>query len=424
MKKIISIVLVLTMVVSLTGCDAISGLLGGGGHKLEEGESYAIINADGELTVEMAISADMLDEDFNADIDDDPEDIMDDMQDMIDDELDNLDLKSDIEVTDVKVKDDIATVTIVAEDFEFLFPVCYETLADYADLMGGYEAIADMTPFITYEDEDELDDKDLEDYEDGTVLSVDGGEEGTYFEFDDDIAIVTDDMKFEMIKSNIIYVKGGDSGLIVLDGEVDCDPEFYGSIMGNTMPDMGNTMPDMGMDTTNESIVFNADGSCTKNLFVSTDDLYWYLEDENNITDAALQTAIDSYISDYFYNVELKSLTPMPDGAMVTIYSDDATNISYDYGLTVEDLLLWYDSVDDYSSYYSFVDYQTGAPLDPAALESMGNAKSVTLQGGYTGTTCKVPGNILYAQTDLKYERIDNNTIYLEPWAYGLIIFE
>jgi len=467
MKKIISIVLVLTMLVSLTGCNVITGLLGGGGYDLEEGESSAVITADGELTVVMAIGEDMLDEDFNADIDDDPEDIMSDMQDMIDEQLDQWDIKSDIEVTEVKVKDDIATVTMVCEDFEFLFPECYETFEDYADMMGGYDVVADNTPFITFDGEDELDDNDLEDYADGTAIGLDGGEEGTYFEFEDDIAIVSDDMRFEMIKSNVIYVKGGEAGLIVLDGEVDCDPEFYGFLMGDYTTDLGgDVITDITPDTTDdggsifdnndtnttdsntdtgstsgplngtfigtyggdyntdEYTIFGADGSCTKNLFISNDDFTWYLEIETTASDAEVQAAVETYVSDYFYDVELQNISRTPDGVMITVFSNDPTNISYDYGTDLATLISWYGDAAEFSSYYSFLDYQTGAPLDTANLSSMGNLRTVSVEGGTSGTIYKVPGNILYVDGDVLWQRIDNNTIFIDYWEYGYIIFE
>jgi hypothetical protein len=484
MKKIMSLVLVTAMLVSLTGCDLISGLLGGGGYDLEEGESHIIITADGELTAVMAMSEDVLDEDFDADIGDDEEDIMADMQDMIDDQLDEWDIDTDIEITEVKVKDDVAFVTLVSEDFEFLFPQCYETLEDYADMMGGYEVIAEATPFITYEDEDDVDEDDLEDYADGTVIGLDGGEEGTYFEFEDDIALVSDDMDFEMIESNIIYVEGDESGLIVIDGEIDCDPDFFGFLMGDVGGDTGGDSPldpdnnndggtpldpdnnndggtpldpnngdttgdnplnpDSNNDDNNdgsiiggnfigtytdsydtqEYMIYSPNGSATKNVFIYNDEFSWYLEVESTVTDAELQTAIDTYLTYYFYDVELQNVNRTADGVMLTIYADDATNITYDYGTTLEELISWYEDSAEFATYYTFIDYQTGAPIDSDVLQNMSASLTASIDGGEHGTIYEFPNKILFIDESILWQRIDDNSIYVDYWEYGTIIFE
>jgi hypothetical protein len=454
MKKIIALILVATMVLSLTGCDTIMDVVDdvvdfiGGGIDLEEGESYAIINGDGELIIHGVMDKKQLDDEFGIDIDDDEEDIQEDIQDYLDDSLEESGIDAEVTVTEVKVKDRLATITMEMDDFELWFPVFYESFSDYADIMGGFDNLATSSTFVTYEDGDDVKDKDLEDYKDGFVISTDGGDEGSYFEFESEIVIVSEDMDYEIIDEFTIFVEKDETGLVVLKDEVDCDPDYFTDMFDNAndgdtdsntdntndggtesnstdggTDDNNNTNNDTTDFSTDAYTFFYPDGSCQQSLFVNTGNVAYYYDISFDESETDIRNAITYYYESYFEGVTVNNVERLTDGVMILLTATDSTALYYEYGTTIQYYADLYGNYEDVVSYFYFADYQTGIEVDSATLPNYSNCNTVYINSGDNGTILEFPGDIVLVSNYVEWEVIDSHTIYISGYQSGSIAF-
>lgn len=207
MKKILVLVLALTMVLSFSGCSK--------GISLEEGQQHYTIKGD-ELTIVSVVEDRDFEDDFDIDFDDDEDDIEDDIVDMFDD----YDMDASVKV---KKSKDTATITIVFDDAEdFLGQKIDDTFEDFVDEMTGDDDIEDYlddydVEFVEFKSGDDIDNKDMEDYADYIILSVSGDDEGSYYTAPNDIVAVSLSSKdYEYVSKDTIYVEDGEYGYILI----------------------------------------------------------------------------------------------------------------------------------------------------------------------------------------------------------------
>lgn len=208
MKRILAI----TMVLSLVGL-MMSGCLGGG-ITLEENQGEYIFDKDGGVTMRAVMEDKDFEDAFDTDFDDKKSDIEDDMKDYIEDEL-----TDDFEIKTLKINKDTAEVEIYFEDSGDMYMELKDTLEDYADDYYGIDLdeLEDYMDFVYYKDEEDVKGKDLEDYADYLFIEVYGADEGTYYTFPSKIAIVDEDVKFEKISNNTIFIEDDEWGMVVIE---------------------------------------------------------------------------------------------------------------------------------------------------------------------------------------------------------------
>lgn len=205
MKKLVTLIITIVILVSLSGCKS--------NIKLEEGQSYLILNEKSEMTMSVYLSDKEFDGSYGIDFDDDDDEIKENIIELFDDVYD-----MDMEVKKFKKGKDNVKFTLFSEDGDkFGYDLDY-TLEDYADdnFYEDIDALSEYQAFLTYKDGEDLDEDDLEDYADSIILYVYGSDEGSYYKFPSEILLVDDNMDYEKIAKNIIYVDDNESGYVVL----------------------------------------------------------------------------------------------------------------------------------------------------------------------------------------------------------------
>lgn len=206
MRKISFVLLAAFLIISLSGCKA--------NVKLEEGQTYTILDSKGKMTMSAFLSDKEFDGSYGVDFDDNDDEIKESIVDLFDDVY-----GMDVEVSKFKKGKDNVKFTLISEDAEdFGYDLEY-TLDDYSE-DNYYEDIDDMSEyesFVLYKNDEDLDDDELEDYENAIVIYVYGSEEGAYYKFPSKILLVDEDMDYKKVSSNTIFVDDNESGLIVIE---------------------------------------------------------------------------------------------------------------------------------------------------------------------------------------------------------------
>lgn len=208
MKKVLAMTLVLSLLTVL-----LSGCLGGG-IKLEENQVEVIFDKDGGITMRSYSEDRDFEDDFEVDFDDDKDDILKDMEDYIEDYI-----TDDFEIKSLKLNKDTAEFEIYFEDAEDLYMELKDTLEDYAEDWHyvDIEDLEDEEDFVYFKDGEDVKGKDLEDYADYLCVNVHGGDEGSYYTFPSKVAIVSEDVKFEKINNNTIFIEDDEYGVVVIE---------------------------------------------------------------------------------------------------------------------------------------------------------------------------------------------------------------
>lgn len=464
MKKIIALLLVATMIISLVGCSG-----GGGSVKLEEGQSHFTFNEDGELTLVGYLSGDDLEDDFDIDFDDDADDIKDDMQDFMDEGIEEassfLDIEWEVAIQEVKKDGDFATITVVFSDFEFMYMgMWYEKLEDLMD-----DDYNDTPDFVTFAKGDEVDEDDLDDYEDNFTIYIDGGEEGAYYEFPGKIQLVDEDIKFEKTSDTIIFVEDGEEGFITVDAEIDGEIIDFMDMMGDfdfddldlddldlddidlSDFDLDNIdLDDIDLDDFDMSdissggeaepgnpndlsvgqshITYHSDGRYEMSANMESSDFEWLYEGDFNDSEAEMRDAIVEYY-DLWYsaNVEVMNLAKHSNSVEFTFIGEDVMYLDYTYNYTLQDQADWYGGFDGLFDTYNFMNFNDRSPLmssDELAQYANNHAIFAGTDFSGNGTYYTFPGDILVVDGYMTWAKVSNNTIFVDDWSYGIIIFE
>jgi len=204
MKKFMIISLLIIVTMALTGCF-------GGGVKLEEDQGYWVLDDDGGVTVEMLMETDDFEDEFDVDPDDKKKDIIDDLEDFFDDQ------DIDIEVKKLKVKKDIVSMELYIEDAKDMRLEIDDTLEDLADSWEmDLEDFVDKNELVYFKNGKDVDEDDIDDYEDLVYIHVFADDEGMYYTVPGKIILVSDDIDFKKINKNTIFVED-DAGFIFFE---------------------------------------------------------------------------------------------------------------------------------------------------------------------------------------------------------------
>lgn len=206
MKKVSIILLVAFFIVNLSGCKA--------NVKLEEGQTYTILDSKGKMTMSVFLSDKEFDGSYGIDFDDDDKEIKEGIVDLFDDVY-----GMDVEISKFKKGKDYVKFTLTSTDAkDFGYDLRY-TLEDYAE-DSYYDDVDDMSEyesFVLYKNDKDLDEDQLEDYEDAIVIYVYGGEEGSYYKLPGKILLVDDNMDYKKISGDTIFIEDDEYGIIVIE---------------------------------------------------------------------------------------------------------------------------------------------------------------------------------------------------------------
>ena len=202
MKKKLLLPLILSLLSLLAGCSKT---------KLEPSQSLTVFKK-GSVTVSSMLSDKDAKSYFGIRFKDSAKEIKEDIVDYFSDIYDD-----DIKITKFKKGKDYISFTYTLEDAEDLGFYDELSLEDYADKnrFDDVEELADTLDFITYGKEKSVDSDDIDKYEDDFVQRVQGGSKGAYYKMPKKILLVTDDLKYEKVSNDTIFVKRNSSGIIV-----------------------------------------------------------------------------------------------------------------------------------------------------------------------------------------------------------------
>lgn len=445
MKKIISICMVLIMMTSLAGC----GIIGGGKIKLEEGQMHVTFTEDGEMTMIVSSEDKELEDDMDIDFDDDEDDIKDDIQDFFDDEFEEfaemMDLDLEVEVLEVKKEDDYALVTLTFSDFELLFMEFYEELEDMADQYDDIEDLADEMEFVEFKKGEEIDEDDLEDYEDNFVIMLDGGDEGTYYEFPTEILLVDGDAKFERISDTVIFVEDDEVAVVVveeaIEGEVFDPMAMFGDFDMEDI-DLEDTDVDFDFDSSEIHaggqaeagdpnnllpgqfhVMINPDGSYAKNYYILNDDLDWEFDLDASLTQVEISDGIIAYYQDWYgSDISIQNVKKHEDGVYFEMYAKDATMIQYDINSTLEEQASYYEGLEELFNTYDFMDPSRNM-VSLEQMEAIIDSNAMWIYDGTNGAYYTFPTAIKVIDGFMTWDLVGDNTIFISDWSYGLVVY-
>lgn len=205
MRRLKILLVVLALALLFTSC-------GGSGISLKEGQYSVNIKSNGDVTIEYLMSKKKAEKEFDIDFDDSNKDIIKDLEDYFDDNM-----RAEGKVTiKKKTKDQILFSASFKKD-EMKSINIKNTLEDYADNYGiDVDELPDKMnlDFVYFKNGKDVDEDDLEKYEDYIAFQVSGDDEGVYFTFPGKIEIVSD-IDFKRINDNTIFVEDGEFGLVV-----------------------------------------------------------------------------------------------------------------------------------------------------------------------------------------------------------------
>lgn len=441
MKKIINILLALIMTLSLTACS--------GSVSLEEGQGHFIFTEDGEVTMNGYIDEDELEDEFDIDMDDDEDDILDDMQDYFEDGFEELaeilDVDFEVEVEEIKKEKDGVSATIIFSDFEFIIEDWYEKLEDLADEFGDFEDLADEIDFVTYQKEDDVDEDDLEDYEDNFVIQLDGQDEGMYYEFPTEILLVDEDIKFERISDTIIFVEDGEVGYVVVEEALDGEKFDPYSMFG----DMDSDDDDLDKDDLNDldgfgsgdeadygnpnnlqmgqkHMAYNSDGTYIESGYLSNEDIQYEFEIEIDVSRSSSEIIEDietHYNSNYSTNLQVNELEKRDEGIYYSFEVPDPTDIDGDYGYLLSEQSEWYGGYEGVLDSYEIIDVNTKELLSVSQLEDYGDHYAFFISDYFNGAYYTFPTDIELVDSLMTWALVDSKTIYIENWSHGLVVY-
>jgi hypothetical protein len=398
MKKLVTVLTLLLLTLSISGCL--------GGVNLEEGQTHGVFNKDGELTYTIAYEDDVLVELYDVEIDDDEDDIMDAISDFFDD------ADIDMELTKVKIDEKNAIITMVFEDFEVIYHTFYEKFEDLADNYGDYDDLNDELEFKYFKNDEDIDEDDLEEYEDGFPIYVAGGEEGAYYEFDSNIVVVSDVVDYEKINTKTIYIEDGEEGWIVVSGEIDSDPD-----------DIVNSLNGVDIEEEQSSYVLNKDSELTMVITIDEDDLDDIYDADFDDSVKEITEDLEDFLDDVDSDGEIKNIKKKDDYIELTLFFEDAEDQTGDI-YTLEDEADWYDDMEDYADDNPLVYFKSGDDVDEDDFEDYEDYLILSVWGGEEGAYFEVPSEIELVSDRMDYERINNNTIFVEDGESGIIVFD
>ncbi|MBN2222518.1 MAG: hypothetical protein JW708_09965 [Vallitaleaceae bacterium] len=136
---------------------------------------------------------------------------------------------------------------------------------------------------------------------------------------------------------------------------------------------------------------------------------------------------LEEYFDDEDITVEVKKLKLNKDTAEITIFIEDGEDYLSKIDETLEDLAddSGYDDIEDFvEAYdYEFVTFKDEEDIDSKDLEDYADYIYLNVYGGEEGMYYTTPSDI-EAVSDLKFERINKNTIFIEDGEYGYILIK
>lgn len=206
MKKVSSVILVFLLIISLSGCKS--------NVKLEEGQTYTVLDSDGGMSMSVFLSDKELDGSYGVDFDDDEDEIEESIIELFDDSY-----GMDVEITKFKKGKDNVSFTMTSEDAEDYGYDLEYTLEEFAEdsYYEDIDELAETESFIVYKDEKDLDEDELKNYEDAIVIYVGASDEGSYYKFPSKILLVDENLDYNKVSSDTIFIEDNGFGMVIIE---------------------------------------------------------------------------------------------------------------------------------------------------------------------------------------------------------------
>ncbi len=173
--------------------------------------------------------------------------------------------------------------------------------------------------------------------------------------------------------------------------------------------------------------IFDEDGGLTLRAFMSDKEL----EDAFDVDFDDKKKEIEEDIIDYFddevdTDVEVKKLDISKDTASFELYIEDGEDFFMEMEVSLEDYADDYYGVDvdELEDYEEFVYYKDGDDVKNKDVEDFSDDYVINVHGGDEGAYYTFPSKVLLVGDKVDYEKIDNDTIFIDDGEYGLVVIE
>lgn len=175
-------------------------------------------------------------------------------------------------------------------------------------------------------------------------------------------------------------------------------------------------------------LTLNKDGEITMEAIMEDKDFEDAFDVDFDDKEKDIIKDLEEYFDDEDVKAEVKKLNLKKDTAEITLVIEDGEDYLSAIDETLEDLAddAGYDSIEDYvDDYdYEFVTFKDEEDIDSDDLEKdYADYIYINVYGGEEGMYYTLPSDIV-AVTDMKFEKIKKDTIFIEDGEYGYILIK
>jgi hypothetical protein len=408
--------------------DNTTGNLTGAGHPdidIERNQMYFTFFEDGRLSMYIYGDVAELESDFEVDFTGDGEEIKANLQASLDESLlvmtMMLGLDVTVEITEVEVEGDTVYMEMVFSDFELVYMGTWFDSLD--SLNEGYGSVS----LLSYSNGMPTTDSEMESFDDVFIAILEDEGEGTYYEFPGDIVFVDDEAEFERISDSIIYIEPNSSCVVGVDADIEGEPI---DIFGDMDFDSGFNEVSVGnpndLQVGQDHIIYSSDGTYNQVVNISAEDFEWVYNATFTTDPEEIKSIVETYYSEWNgVEVVVIDVEVAMDSVQFTIDAGDIYDLDYRYGDTIADEVEWYGSYESYINSQELTFYDSGMTVqNPDELAQFADYY-ITYGDTYgSATYYTFPGPIAAVDAYMVYDYVDENTIYVHTYDYGVIIYQ
>jgi len=176
------------------------------------------------------------------------------------------------------------------------------------------------------------------------------------------------------------------------------------------------------------SYILNKDGEMSFTTYIEDKDLEDQFDVDFDDKDKDIIGDIEDAMDDWDIKVEVTKFKKKKDFAMITMVIDDVEDMGMtEFEQTLEDYVdddSWYDDFDEFADDNDFVLFKNEDDVKSKDLEDYADLYLISVSGGDEGAYYEVPGKIILVGDKVDFEKVNNNTIYIDKDEYGFIAYE
>ncbi|MDA3845059.1 MAG: hypothetical protein PF505_00760 [Vallitaleaceae bacterium] len=174
------------------------------------------------------------------------------------------------------------------------------------------------------------------------------------------------------------------------------------------------------------SYVLNKDGELTYSMYIEDKDLEDSFDVDFDDKEKEIIEDMEDAFDDWDIDAEVTKLKKKDDYANITILIEDSEDMGDEFELTLEDYVddNGYEDIDAFADDNDFVLFKDEDDVKSKDLEDYADLYLVSVSGGSDGVYYEVPGKIILVSDKVDFEKVNNNTIYIDKKEYGYIAYE